>query len=99
MGLTITLYLITFIVYGAISSTMAPPARGFSYIEGWLAGVVSTISVAILEHVSILALKRMNVFANLEHVVKLIDGISLIITYACFSLFVVIYWLKGFGFF
>ena len=93
MGLTITLYLITFIVYTSISSTMAPPARGFSYIEVWMAGVVSTISVAILEHVFILACKRMNAFANSDHVAKLIDGISLIFTFSFFILFIVIYWL------
>ena len=98
MGLTITLYLITFIVYSSISSTMAPPARGFSYIEVWMAGIVSTISVAILEHVFILAFKRMNVFANQDHV-KLIDGISFIFTFSFFILFIVIYWLKVCGYF
>ena len=53
---------------------MSPPARGFSYIEIWMAGVVSTISIAILEHVFILAFKRMNVFSNPDHVAKWIDG-------------------------
>ena len=98
MGLTITLYLITFIVYSTISAT-SPPARGFSYIEVWMAGVVSTISIAILEHVFILASKRMNVFSNPDHVAKWIDGISLILTFSFFILFIIIYWLKACGYF
>ena len=98
MGLTITLYLITFIVYSFVSA-MSPPARGFSYIEIWMAGVVATISIAILEHVFILAFKRMNVFANPDYVAKLIDGISLIFTFSFFTLFIAIYWLKACGFF
>ena len=98
MGLTITLYLITFIVYSFVSA-MSPPARGFSYIEIWMAGVVATISIAILEHVFILAFKRMNVFANPDYVAKLIDGISLIFTFSFFVLFIVTYWLKACGLF
>ena len=98
MGLTITLYLITFIVYSSVSA-MSPPARGFSYIEIWMAGVVATISMTILEHVFILAFKRMNVFANPDHVAKLIDGISLLFTFSFFTLFIAIYWLKACGFF
>ena len=98
MGLTITLYLITFIVYSSISAT-SPSARGFSYIEIWMAGVVSTISIAILEHVFILASKRMNVFSNPDHVAKWIDGISLILTFSFFILFIIIYWLKACGYF
>ena len=94
MGLTITLYLITFIVYCS-TSAMSPPSRGFSYIEIWMAGVVSTISIAILEHVFILAFKRMNVFSNPDHVTKKIDGISLILTFS----FIIIYWLKACGYF
>ena len=57
------------------------------------------VSIAILEHVFILAFKRMNVFANPDHVAKLIDGISLIFTFSFFTLFIAIYWLKACGFF
>ena len=96
MGLLVTLHLISSNVY---SSLDIPKRRGFSYIEIWMAGVVATISIAILEHVFILAFKRMNVFANPDHVTKLIDGISLIFTFSFFILFIVIYWLKVCGYF
>ena len=99
MGLLITLYLITFNVYGSISSTLAPSKRGFSYIEAWMVGVVITISVAILEYFFILAIKRRNKYANLDYVIEMIDFISLIINLAFFSSFVIFYWMKGFGIF
>jgi len=93
MGLLITLYLITFNLYGSISSTLAPPKRGFSYIEVWMVGVVTTISFAIL------ALKRRDKNANLDKIIEMIDFISLIINLTFFSSFVIFYWMKGFGFF
>ena len=99
MGLLITLYLITFNLYGSISSTLAPRKRGFSYIEVWMVGVIITISVAILEYFVILAFKRRNKNANLDYIIEMIDFISLIINLACFSSFVIFYWMKGFGIF
>ena len=98
MGLLITLYLITFNVYSSISSTIAPPKRGFSYIEVWMVGVIITISVAILEYFVILAFKRRNKNANLDYIIEMIDFISLIINLAFFSSFVIFYWMKGFGY-
>ena len=95
MGLLITLYLITFNVYGSISENLAPPERDFSYIEVWMAGVVITISVAILELFFILAIKRKNKFSNLSETAPRIDFISLIVSLAFFSSFVVIYSIKG----
>ena len=68
MGLLITLYLITFNVYGSISSTLAPPKRGFSYIETWMVGIVMTISLAILEYFFILAFMRRNTCDNASRV-------------------------------
>ena len=99
MGLLITLYLITFNVYGSISSTLAPPKRGFSYIETWMVGIVMTISFAILEYFFILAFMRRNTYANLGHIIQMIDFISLIIIWTFFSSFVIVYWIKGLGFF
>ena len=60
MGLLITLLLITFNVYGSISSTLAPPKRGFSFIEVWMAAILFIMSFAILEYCFILVLVRMN---------------------------------------
>ena len=98
MGLLITLYLITFNVYGSISSTLAPPTRGFSYIEVWMVGVVSTISIAILEYFFILAFKRRNKNSNLDYIIEMIDFISLVFNLVFFSFFVIFYWMKGFGY-
>ena len=95
MGLLITLYLITFNVYGSISSTLAPSKRGFSYIEAWMVGVVITISVAILEYFFILAFKRRHRNANLDYIKGMVDFISLIINLTFFSSFVTLYLLKG----
>ena len=96
MGLLITLYLITFNVYGSVSANMAPPERGFSYIEVWMTAVVITISVAILELLFILAFKRKNRFFNPDEMAQRIDFISLIISFVFFSCFVVVYSIKGF---
>ena len=95
MGLLITLYLITFNVYGSISENLAPPERDFSYIEVWMTGVVITISVAILELFFILAIKRKNRFSNPSEMAQRIDFISLISNLLFFSSFVVIYSIKG----
>ena len=101
MGLLITLCLINFNIYGSVSSTLAPPKRGFCYIELWMVGVMITIIFAILEYLAILAFKRKNGFSNLnEHeITKRIDSISLIMSFRVFILFNVIYWLNGFGYF
>ena len=98
MGLLITLYLITFNVYGSISENLAPPERDFSYIEVWMTGVVITISVAILELFVILAFKRKNRFSNPDEMAQRIDFISLIVSFVSFSCFVVIYSMKGLGY-
>ena len=95
MGLLITLYLITFNVYGSTSSNMAPPERGFSYIEVWMTGVIITISAAILELFFILAIKRSDKFANPDQLAKMIDLMSLIISFVSFSCFIVFYYMKG----
>ena len=92
MGLLITLYLITFNVYGSISSNMAPPERGFSYIEVWMTGVLITIGSAILELFFILAIKRCDKFSNPDRMVKTIDFMSLVITFISFFCFVIFYW-------
>ena len=107
MGLLITLLLITFNVYGSISSTLAPPKRGFSFIEVWLAAILFIMSFAILEYCFILVLIRMNnnlnmvkkpLFATTDNIAK-IDFVSFVISLILFSCFVVFYLLKGWGFF
>ena len=92
MGLLITLYLITFNVYGSISENLAPPERDFSYIEVWMTGVLITIGSAILELFFILAIKRSDKFSSTDKMVKTIDFMSLIITFISFFCFVIFYW-------
>ena len=58
MGLLITLYLITFNVYGSVSANMAPPERGFSYVELWMAGMQIPILGAVIEYSTILGLRK-----------------------------------------
>ena len=105
MGLLITLILITFNVYGSISSTLAPPKRGFSFIEVWMTAIIFTISFAILEYCFILVLIRMNIYldiknksACLEKITK-IDFISLVISLIFLLLFIIFYLVKGLGLF
>ena len=104
MGLLITLYLITFNVYGSISSTLAPSKRGFSYTEVWMVGVVITISTAILEYFFILTFKRKYKYENLDDTIGRmtldgtigrIDFISLIISIIFFGCFINLYWLSA----
>ena len=98
MGLLITLYLITFNVYGSITN-IAPPKRGFSYIEVWMLGVVATISVAILEYFFILAFKRQDSFDNDDKISKTIDKISFTTSSIFFTSFIILYWSKGLEYF
>ena len=108
MGLLITLLLITFNVYGSISSTLAPPKRGFSFIEVWMAAILFIMSFAILEYCFILVLVRMNhqhnmvkkpLFAATADKIAKIDFVSFVVSLIIFSCFVVFYLLKGWGFF
>ena len=95
MGLLITLCLINFNIYGSVSSTLAPPKRGFSYIEAWMVGVMITINFAILEYFVILAFKRKHESADLDEITQKIDSISFIISLTFFIMFNVFYWLNG----
>ena len=92
LGFLITLYLITFNIYIFVSSAIAPPKRGFSYIEVWMTGVLITIGSAILELFFILAIKRCDKFSSPDKMVKTIDFMSLIITFISFFCFVIFYW-------
>lgn len=100
LGLLITLYLITFNIYGFVSSNIAPPKRGFSYIEVWMLGVMSTINLGILEYFFILVYKRSaNKFENLEEITRRIDTTFFIISLIFFTLFIIFYWMKGLEYF
>ena len=95
MGLLVTLYLITFNVYVSTSSNIAPPNRGFSYIEVWMFGILVTISFAILEYFFILAYIRKNSHANSISMIRRIDLGSLIFNLNFFTSFLIFYWIKG----
>ena len=55
MGLLVTLYLISYNVYGSLK---APKNRGFSYIELWMIGHQNVIFIAILEYGLVLIWKK-----------------------------------------
>ena len=55
MGMIVTLYLISAIVYNAVD---APRARGFSNIEVWMLGAQFPILLALSEYGFVLYLKR-----------------------------------------
>ena len=55
MGLLVTLYLISYNVYGSLK---APKNRGFSYIELWMVGHQNVIFIAILEYGLVLIWKK-----------------------------------------
>ena len=51
MGLTVTLFLISFNVYNSVE---APPNRGLSYVDIWMLGMEFPILMAIVEYSMIL---------------------------------------------
>ena len=51
MGLTVTLFLISFNVYNSVE---APPNRGLSYVDIWMLGMCFPILMAIVEYSIIL---------------------------------------------
>ena len=55
MGMIVTLYLISAVVYNAVD---APRARGFSNIEVWMLGAQFPILLALCEYGFVLYLKR-----------------------------------------
>ena len=55
MGMIVTLYLISAIVYNAVD---APRARGFSNIEVWMLGAQFPILLALFEYGFVLYLKK-----------------------------------------
>ena len=55
MGMIVTLYLISAIVYNAVD---APRARGFSNIEVWMLGAQFPILLALCEYGFVLYLKK-----------------------------------------
>ena len=55
MGMIVTLYLISAVVYNAVD---APSGRGFSNIEVWMLGAQFPIMLALCEYGFVLYLKR-----------------------------------------
>lgn len=90
MGLLITSCLITWNIYGALD---APPSRGFSHAEIWIAGMQGTILLAILEYLTILFLIRKRPFCSkMGRHIKYIDYTSFLLSIVFFTIFNVIYW-------
>ena len=56
MGLTVTLFLISFNVYNSVE---APPNRGLSYVDIWMLGMCFPILMAIVEYSIILGRQKL----------------------------------------
>ena len=103
MGLLVTLFLINVNIYGTIE---APPGRGLSNVEVWMAGMQLIIILAIFEYGFILAIMKIRTLAlnykKLHNfIIKLeknqtrehLDLITLWLCGIIFVMFVCSYWL------
>ena len=98
MGLLITLNLILANTYNSVD---APPTRGFSGIETWFVGTQAPILLAIVEYVTLLAIKKFfdpkdfrgngkNI--SFRTMIKVIDFATFISSLLFFAIFNMFYW-------
>ena len=105
MGVIVTLYLISCNVYNSVE---APKSRGFSYIELWIIGTQIPILLSLTEYALILYWKKtvenspkvgtqsMNPNhsrLDLDERIKILDLITLAISFVYFVLFALYYWI------
>ena len=100
MGMIVTLYLISANVY---SSVEAPKERGFSYIEIGMIGTQFPILMAICEYGFILYWKKIakkprnqneiESKEKLDEQIKRLDFAMLTISFVCFIIFAISYWI------
>ena len=96
MGMIVTLYLISAIVYNSVD---APKHRGFSYLEIWMIGSQLPILLALFEYGFVLYLKKVgreldqNETNNYEEKIKKLDLVAMLVSFCCFILFASIYWI------
>ena len=96
MGMVVTLYLISANVYNSVD---APRTRKFGYIEIWMFGSQFPILLALLEYGFVLYLKKVvkisdqNETKKLDKKIKILDMGSMILSFCCFMIFAIIYWI------
>ena len=100
MGMIVTLYLISANVY---SSVEALNERGFSYIEIWMIGTQFPILLALCEYGLILYWKKIakkpgnqneiESKEKLDEQIKRLDFAMLTISFVCFIIFAISYWI------
>ena len=96
MGMIITLCLISANDYNSVD---APKNRGFSYIEIWMFGSQFPIILALLEYGFVLLLKKVLKLSNqnetkiFEENVKILDLVTMIISFCFFVIFASAYWI------
>ena len=104
MGMIVTLYLISTNVYNSVE---APTGKGFSYIELWMIGTQIPILLSLVEYGFVLHWKKSVAKANdgiqplnqnksrpdLDERIKMIDYMTLIISFLYFVSFTVFYWM------
>ena len=92
----VTLYLISANVYNSVD---APKNRGFSYVEIWMLGTQFPILLALFEYGFVLYLKKVakvsdqNQSTSFGAKIKMIDLITMLVSFCCFIMFTLIYWI------
>ena len=92
----VTLYLISANVYNSVD---APRNRGFSYIEIWMLGSQFPILLALFQYGFVLRLKKVVVVSdqnetkNFEKKIKMLDLVTMLVSFCCFVMFASIYWI------
>ena len=96
MGMIVTLYLISANVYNSVD---APKNRGFSYIEIWMLGTQFPILLALFEYGFVLYLKKVakvsdqNQTTSFGAKIKMLDLVTMLVSFCCFIMFTLIYWI------
>ena len=96
MGMIVTLYLISANVYNSVD---APKHRGFSYVEIWMLGTQFPILLALFEYGFVLYLKKVvkvldeNETISFNEKIKMLDLVTMIVSFCCFMMFASIYWI------
>ena len=96
MGMIVTLYLISANVYNSVDTT---ENMGFSYVEIWMLGTQFPILLALFEYGFVLYLKKVakvsdqNQTTSFGAKIKMLDLVTMLVSFCCFIMFASIYWI------
>ena len=92
----VTLYLISANVYNSVDTT---ENMGFSYVEIWMLGTQFPILLALFEYGFVLYLKKVakvsdqNQTTSFGAKIKMLDLVTMLVSFCCFIMFASIYWI------